>query len=295
MRAAVLVATTVLLGCSGQAAQPPVVTIPRSAPVPVVVSSEPSRSTASATPPDMPAVTQTAAVETERPPLRPELPRRCVSDRKPCVPPPDFVEVLCRKKYPSVALAMFAKSAPWQHVFVKVTDVAPRNALGGPAGDTRLEFLEEVVVLRERAFQTGAMEMTAPPKAYDVLRFDGTCAILAEDEFMWTRPPVRARYAPVVWQYLDPPMREVLSQSNPVDQAREGQHDACRGAFLGGGGSACKAATQQLARAIATALGRGVALPVPNSLPAWSSASEPVAPVGRAVPTELVGSRPVGR
>jgi hypothetical protein len=186
---------------------------------------------------------------------------------------------------------MFAKGAPWQHVFVKVADVAPRNTLGGPAGDARLEFLEEVVVLRERPFQSGSMEMTAPPKTYDVLRFDGTCAILAVDEFMWTRPAVRARYAPIVWQQLDPDLRQVLSHSNPIDQAREGQHEACRGSFIGGGGSACKAATQQLARAIATALGRGVELPVPESLPAWSSATQPMLPVRPAASTELVGSR----
>ena len=161
---------------------------------------------------------------------------------------------------------MFEKSAPWQHVFVKVADVAPINVLGGPTGETRMEFLEEVVVLRRRVIRYGEMEVSVPD-SFDVLRLDGTCASLAEDEFMSHRPAVRPKYAPVVWQQIDGAMREVLEQNERVEQAREGQYHACRGSFLGGGGVECREATQKLARAIMTVLGQGVTLPAPNDCP----------------------------
>jgi hypothetical protein len=210
-----------------------------------------------------------AKVAREEPRAQSELPRSCSSAGRHCVPPEDFVAALCQKKYPGVAIAMFEKSAPWQHVFVKVADVAPVNVLGGPTGETRLEFLEEVVVLRRRVIQYGEMEVSVPD-SFDVLRLDGTCASLAEDEFMSHRPAVRPKYAPVVWQQIDGATREVLEQNERVEQAREGQYHACRGSFLGGGGVECREATQKLARAIMTVLGQGITLPAPNELPEWS-------------------------
>jgi hypothetical protein len=210
-----------------------------------------------------------AKVDREEPRAQSELPRSCSSAGRRCVPPEDFVAALCHAKYPAVAIAMFEKSAPWQHVFVKVADVAPVNVHGGPTGETRMEFLEEVVVLRRRVIQYGEMEVEVPD-AFDVLRLDGTCASLAEDEFMSHRPAVRPKYAPIVWQQIDGGMREVLSQNERVEQARAGQYHACRGSFLGGGGVECREATQKLARAIMTVLGQGVTLPAPNELPEWS-------------------------
>jgi hypothetical protein len=206
----------------------------------------------------------------EQPRAESELPRSCSGSSRRCVPPEDFVAALCQDKYPSVAVAMFEKSAPWQHVYVKVADTAQVNVFGGPIGGTRLEFLEEVVVLRHRVIHYGEMQVSLPD-AYDVLRLDGTCASLAEDEFMSHRPALRPKYAPIVWQQIDGAMREVLVQHAPVDQAREGQYRACRGSFLGGGGTECKEATLKLARAIMTVLGQGVTLPAPHTLPEWSS------------------------
>jgi len=211
-----------------------------------------------------------AKVVHEEPRAESELPRSCSGSGRRCVPPEDFVAALCQGKYPSVAVAMFEKSAPWQHVYVKVADVAPINVHGGPTGETRMEFLEEVVVLRRRVIRYGEMEVSMPD-AYDVLRLDGTCASLADDEFMSHRPALRPKYAPIVWQQIDGAMREVLVQKPQVDQARDGQYRACRGSFLGGGGVECREATLKLARAIMTVLGQGVTLPAPHSLPEWSS------------------------
>jgi hypothetical protein len=167
---------------------------------------------------------------------------------------------------------MFNKSAPWQHAYVKVKDVAPFNSLGGPSAHTRLEFLEEVVLLRERKpkKQQQMMVVQDLPVSYDVLRFDGTCATLANDEFMTRKPVVRAHYAPVIWQQIDTRVRLALAENQTIAQAAEAQNMACQGTFLAGGGETCRDATQRLTRAIMTVLNEGVDLPKPSKIPNWA-------------------------
>ncbi len=223
------------------------------------------------------------SAESEQPSLQAKLPRNCMREGGACYPPVDFVRALCKKKYPGVAIAMFEKTAPWKHAFVKVKEVAPVNSLGGPTAHVQLEFLEEVLLLRDREVKL-RQSIVDVPNSYDVLRFDGTCATLAEDEFMTKKPYVRPRYAPIIWQQIDADMRQALTQSSKVDQAAEAQTMACRGSFLAGGGEPCKDATQQLARAIVTALSEGLQVPPPSNLPSWSVASSAANPVDPGCP-----------
>jgi hypothetical protein len=177
---------------------------------------------------------------------------------------------------------MFEKRAPWQHVYVKVKDVAAINSHGGPASPARLEFLEEVVVLRQRPNKY--REMVADmPNSYDVLRFDGTCATLAEDEFMTKKPVLPPRVAPFVWSQIDPGIRRALTADAKVEKARLNQTEVCHGSVLTGGSGACKDATQQLARAMLAAVNETDALPLPAELPAWPSSDETTARVDRAL------------
>jgi len=207
-----------------------------------------------------------AAKPTVTPPA--ELPRVCSGDAKDCYPPEDFVQLLCQKKYSGVALRMFERTAPWQRGYVKVKDVAAVNLHGGPVAATRLEFLEEVVLLRQRP--AGRREKLADmPPNYDVLRFDGTCAMLAQDEFMTKKPVLPPRYAPFVWSQIDPTLRRALSEDAKVEKARLSQTEVCHGSMLTGGSVACKDATQQLARAILSAAGSTAILPLPGELPRW--------------------------
>ena len=225
--------------------------------------------------------------ESEQPLLQAELPRNCMRGETACYPPVEFVRALCKKKYPGVAITMFEKSAPWKHAFVRVKDVAPINSFGGSTSFSRLEFLEEVLLLREREIKQRQMIVDIP-NSYDVLRFDGSCATLAEDEFMTKKPYVRPRYAPIIWQQIDARIRQALIQNPKIDQAAEAQTLACRGSFLAGGGEPCKDATQQLARAIVAVLSEGTQLPPPSNLPSWSVASsdasqpDPGCPVNHA-------------
>lgn len=203
-----------------------------------------------------------------------------MSEGKDCYPPEDFVHLLCQKKYPGVALKMFAKNAPWQHGFIKVKDVAAHNAHGGPSANTRLEFLEEVILLRVLPNRYREM-MSDRLTIYDVFRFDGTCATLAEDEFMTKKPVLPPRYAPFVWSQMDPVIRRTLSQDPNVEKARMNQTELCHGSILTGGNKACREATQQLARAMLNAATNGPALPLPEDLPEWPTIRESQATADR--------------
>lgn len=202
-----------------------------------------------------------------------ELPSACSGSGNGCYPPVEFVRTLCKQRYPGVAVVMFNKSAPWRHAYVKVKDVAPFNSLGGPSAHTRLEFLEEVVLLRQRQPSKQQMMIQDLPVTYDVLRFDGTCATLADDEFMTRKPVVAPHYAPVIWQQIDTRVRLALAQNQKISEAAEAQNMACQGTFLAGGGETCRDATRRLTRAIMIVLSEGVELPMPSKVPAWTGAS----------------------
>lgn len=203
-----------------------------------------------------------------------EIPKACAGSGNDCYPPVEFVRSLCKQKYTGVAVVMFNKHAPWRHAFVKVKDVAPVNTYGGPNAPERLDFLEEVVLLRQRQpKQLGNMMVSDAVVTYTVLRFDGTCATLAEDEFMTKKPVVKPHYAPIVWPLLDGRVRYALGQDPKVSKAANAQNTACGGTFLAGGGRNCKEATLQLTGAIMSLLADGFELPEPSQVPAWAGAS----------------------
>ena len=230
------------------------------------------------------------------------LPNECAAGNDPCVPPDDFVQRLCEEKYPSVALVMFAKSAPWEHAYVRVEEVDAINSMGGPMADTRLVFAEEVLILRRNVnAATGGLQVSGPD-SYDVLRLDGTCALLQEGEFGSYMIPRQIKYAPVVWKLLDPAIQEALSQSPGIEAKSKNQRTACRGVSMGGGSRECQRATHELARTIMGELRKGMQLPFPKRLPAWPRArlKAPLSPApGRghfrpSCPTAL-SSRSAGR
>jgi hypothetical protein len=276
MRVLGLVGSTcclVLFGCgSGVPVERVAISVPTNAPSQSATSRSPpgAEQPLPATPPpahsDGPPITD-AADRGDAPPIT-GLPRTCTGEGKQCYPPEGFVHLLCQKRYPGVAVKMFEKAAPWQRGYVKVKDVAAHNAHGGPTASTRLEFLEEVILLRVRPNRYRDM-MSNMPTSYDVFRFDGTCATLAEDEFMTKKPVLPSRYAPFTWSQIDPAIRRALVQDPKVEKARQAQTELCHGSMLTGGNLACRDATQQLARAMLSAAANGSPLPLPNELPEW--------------------------
>lgn len=213
--------------------------------------------------------TESQPATESQPVARAEMPRPCEAGGETCFPPPGFVNALCQKKYSGVALTMFHRSTPWQRGYIKVKEVAPMNSHGGPSSVTRLGFLEEVILLQHRPNKHKQM-MADMPETYDVIRFDGTCATLAEDEFMRKRPPLPPRHAPLLWSQLDSALRRTLADEPEVEKARLEQTESCRGSVVLGANSGCQKATEQLAEAILRAVSKQAELPLPVELPVWS-------------------------
>ena len=65
----------------------------------------------------------------------PDVPTYCASKAKPCVPPPDFVELLCKDRYVSVAPYLFQKQTPFVRLHAKSRTIELKNGFKGPTGD----------------------------------------------------------------------------------------------------------------------------------------------------------------
>jgi hypothetical protein len=198
------------------------------------------------------------------PEITAELPTVCASRSQGCAPPSDFVARLCRGKYPSVALYMFQRKTPWQRAYINRPEVNALNTVGGPVGESRLLFAEEVLILRRRDGGGGTIQVSGST-SYDALRWDGTCATLVDGEYV-TYQPALPKAAPISWRSIDPSLQEALLANQGVRQARETYRKECRGLSVGGG-DACTEANQALTRSVVGAVRRGMAMPLPAKVP----------------------------
>ena len=196
-----------------------------------------------------------------------DIPTSC-RDPEACFPPEPFVRALCLGKFPALALHLFRHDAPWQHVYVQIPEVMPVNAYGGPVTHAPLMFSEEVILLRHRPFHPIRGYDVDSPDKYDVLRLSGSCAELAEDELRrtWRGP---SEYAPIVWAWLEPGLRQALSRRSSIEAARREQQTSCGGRYMGGGNRTCQQATSLLSHAIMREVDDGLDLPAPGTLPEW--------------------------
>jgi hypothetical protein len=260
--------TACLVGCGGQAmpeaAQPvapvKVVTAPKPAPIavaaPVAVEPAPADSTS------------VASAEDES--LNREVPVAC-SGSDGCFPDPGFTERLCRGKFPSVSLAMFAKTAPWKHLFVQAVSIEPINVLGGPRSESMMGFGEEVVVLRRRGPGSGKGVQISGPTDLDVLRWDGTCATIREELFVtYNQGVITAPH--IVWKYLDDSIQEGLRRNAAVEHAQAVERKSCRDSSPTKRTPECDRAMKKLTDTIVIAVRSGLAVPAPETTPEWRSA-----------------------
>jgi len=194
------------------------------------------------------------------------LPRSCPSGAPPCVPPRPFVDRLCAGKYPSVALVMFEKSAPWTHAYLRMREVKAVNTLGGPTGAGSLLFAEEVVIVGRASGGPGGMQVSGADGLI-VLRWDGTCATLTTEEVETEYQPGFPPTPDITWNHLDPSLQQALLASQGVKAWRERYKLDCKGQRAGTETGACKRTRDSLARAISDALHKGLALPDPERLP----------------------------
>ena len=194
------------------------------------------------------------------------LPTECTPVGDLCLPPRAFVRRLCQGASTVVAFHLLKKDTPFSRGFVRARKVPPVNALGGPSSDANLEFGEEVLLLTHTDDGAPGKMQVSGMGGYDVLRWDGTCANLADGELA-LRAPIPAKHAPIEWRYIDENVQEALLKDDGIREARKQQRQHCHGVTLGSRSPQCVAADARLEDRIFAAVRAGFALPPLAEIP----------------------------
>jgi len=194
------------------------------------------------------------------------LPTKCTQVRDICVPPPSYVDRLCRHNFPDVAVYMMGPKQPWTHRYVRAKEAQAVNPISERVGEVPLTFGEEIIVLR---YKTGTIEggmQVSGTERYEVLRWDGSCATLQEGEFVEAVPKQQLRYVAPTWQRLGDKYRAALMESSAVAEAEGTRKADCKGLGLGRPPK-CHKAMEDLNRVVAEVVHDGFELPLPESIP----------------------------
>ena len=137
--------------------------------------------------------------------------------------------------------------------------------VGGRGEMRELRTSEEVLVVSEKAGAGAGLGMGG---AFEVLRWDGTCVSLMEDEISF-RKPGGAVPANIEWKKLDESMKSALGAEKEILELRNAWTKTCDSpsAEREPGKSKCELALRRFSLAIAQSIGRGKELPAPASLP----------------------------
>jgi hypothetical protein len=173
-----------------------------------------------------------------------------------------FADRVCAASRPDVALALFAKGSPWTRLYLR-GDVDGWNAEGGGSMRARLEFDEEVVVLKRRAPAGGRAVVVSDSGGYQVMRWDGNCYSLDEGEVTRKRPP-RTKHPGIPWRHLSDKIRALLLENASVKAAFDKRGKECKGVTVGDVSMACEQADTAFSDGIVTAIKSGLALPPPE-------------------------------
>jgi len=231
----------------------------------------------------MPAVSATAAVEAPSSDGASEdgdgapsgdshgeglLPSECADHQgEACLPPTKFALAMCDGDYPSVALWLFQSGAPWTHAYLRrKTKAVYASASGGSTGDM-MPIDEEVVVVRHHGSNNpGGIVVSGAGGAWDVVRWDGSCATV-EEGLLGFNAPSRQRNARIVWSRLEWDVREALKQDDTVRQAYIALKRECKGVTMGDVSKKCEKADGTLSKTLAEYVRSHDGIPVPKKLP----------------------------
>jgi hypothetical protein len=209
--------------------------------------------------------TAAPAAETEKP--SDQLPSECYEKgAKLCLPPPAFVKRLCSGFYPDVALAMLSKGAPWSRGYLRVKSAEAWNASGGVSSQDKIVFDEEFVLLTRREANTGGMTVSGAGGGYDVLRWDGSCASLQDDEVTLTTSP-SPKAAKIPWKNLDDKVQAALLANEKINKAYMDRRKECKGATMGDVTDKCVKLDDKLGAVIVDYVRKVGNIPPPNKLP----------------------------
>jgi hypothetical protein len=178
--------------------------------------------------------------------------------------PDDFVDRLCRRPFVDTTLALFQKSAPWTHVYLRGKVDAWYT--GARSARATLAFDEEVLMLRFHAPNSGGMSIEGSAGTYDVLRWDGKCFTLDSAEIT-TTPPPEAKAARLAWDRISAPMQGAVLKSEDVKRAYDKRNKACKGASRDDAPAACDNAESTLSIAVANHVRTVGGLPAPDLVP----------------------------
>lgn len=194
------------------------------------------------------------------------LPTQCSKkSAEMCTPPVAFVKRLCGGFHPDVALVLFAKGSPWTRVYL-AANVKAWNASGGASSEDELKFDEEVIVLHHRQAAADGIQVSGATDGYDVLRWDGTCATLDGGEIT-TKPPPKAKNAPIAWKDLHDDVRNALLSNAEIDETNRERKKECKGASMGAVSKKCITLVNKQSDLIVKFVRDGGAVPPPPNLP----------------------------
>jgi hypothetical protein len=184
-----------------------------------------------------------------------------------CLPPQTFVKRLCSGNFPDVALTMLAKGSPWSRGFLRVKSAEAWNASGGQSTGDKMIFEEEFVLLtRREAATTGGMVVSGAGGGYDVLRWDGSCASLQDEEVSLTGSST-PKAAKITWKYLGDKVQEALLANEKINKIYLARRKECKGATIGEVSSKCEKLDDQLTKVVVEYVRGGGTLPPPAKLP----------------------------
>ncbi len=195
-----------------------------------------------------------------------KLPDACNEQGKLCLPPPAFVKRLCASSFPDVALAMLAKGTPWSRGYLRVKSAEAWNASGGVSSQDKLVFEEEFVLLTHRSADTGGMQVSGAGGGYDVLRWDGSCASLQDEEVSLSASP-SPKAAKIPWKSLDDKTQEALLADEKINKVYMDRRKECKGATIGDVSLKCVKLDDLLSKVVVDFVRGGGAVPTPARLP----------------------------
>ncbi|HTQ47329.1 MAG TPA: hypothetical protein VMI75_31450 [Polyangiaceae bacterium] len=210
--------------------------------------------------PEAPASSASAATgtstPTDDPPTAAEagLPSKCAdASSAVCTPSSDFVDRLCNKPHQDIALWLFGKDTPFTRLYLR-----------GKMDE--LAFDEEVLALRYRATPKGGIQVGNSTGSYDVLRWDGSCALAVDAEMITKSRPPKPRNARVQWHRIAGSTQDALiAASDAVKRARAKRGKECQGAMSGDVSAACEKADASLVSAVVDYVRGGGSIPTPDA------------------------------
>jgi hypothetical protein len=218
-----------------------------------------------APPPAPPAPAPTAA-PVEEPKKPAALPTECETKGKLCLPPADFGKRLCNASFPDVALAMLTKGTPWSRGYLRVKSAEAWYASGGVSSSDKIVFEEEFVLLAHREANTGGMQVSGAGGGYDVLRWDGSCASLSDEEVS-LNPTPSPKYAKIPWKNLEDKVQAALLADEKINKVYADRRKECKGVTIGEVSAKCVKLDDLLTKVVVDHLRGGGSIPTPARLP----------------------------